>query len=539
MRTVNGVTVIGSIEDSSYREVLTPGALKFLGRLHREFDQRRLALLEDRVTRQAELDAGALPDFLHKTTWIRESKDWQGPSIPADLQDRRVEITGPVSRKMVINALNSDAKVFMADFEDSNAPTWKNYVEGQINLRDAINKTITYTNQKTGKFYKLERSRCPVLMVRPRGWHLNEAHILVDGEEMSGALADFGLYFYTNANNLINNGSGPYFYLAKLENHREARLWNDVFVFSQSYCKIAQGTVRATVLIETILAVFEMEEILYELRDHSAGLNGGRWDYIFSFIKKMRNHPNVLLPDRDQIGMNKPWMKNYTHLLIKTCHKRGVHAMGGMAAQIPVKNNPQVNAQANEKVRQDKLREVLLGCDGTWVAHPGLLPIALGVFNEHMKTPNQINKPLEANVQQADLLDLGDKGTISPKGLYTNISVGLSYLESWIMGNGCLPMHNKMEDAATAEISRCQIWQWLKHKAVLENGKTVTRQLVSNELDKEMARLQSVLGDKWSTRRFDLAEALWRRMLLSDTLDDFMTTIAYPYVIKTHLQSSI
>ena len=443
-------------------QILTPQATRFLTRLAREFEPRRNKLLKLREVRQRKIDAGALPGFLPETAHIRET-EWKVAPIPQDLLDRRVEITGPVERKMIINALNSGANVFMADFEDSNSPTWMNNLEGQANLRDAVARTIRFLSPD-GKSYALN-PQVATLLVRPRGWHLVEKHFLVDEKPISGSLFDFGLYFFHNANQLIANGTGPYFYLPKMESHLEARLWNDVFCFAQDELGIPRGTIRATVLIETILAAFEMDEILYELREHSSGLNCGRWDYIFSFIKKFRNRPDFVLPDRSVVTMEKHFLKSYVELLIQTCHRRGIHAMGGMAAQIPIKSDRVANEKALEKVRQDKLREVNAGHDGTWVAHPGLVPIAKEVFDACMKEANQIGRSHEqVQVEAKDLLAVTE-GKITEEGLRWNIDVGLQYLESWLRGSGCVPIYNLMEDAATAEICRSQVWQWVKHGA--------------------------------------------------------------------------
>src|SRR5579885_578227 len=440
-----GIEIRGPVTDA-YAQVLTPEALRFLAGLARQFEARRQELLARRRVRQAELDAGKLPDFLAETRGIREA-EWRVAPIPRDLQDRRVEITGPVERKMIINALNSGASVFMADFEDANSPTWQNNVEGQINVRDAVDRTISFDSPE-GKQYRLNDT-VATLLVRPRGWHLVEKHMRVDGKPISGSLFDFGLYFFHNAKNLLARGSGPYFYLPKMESHLEARLWNDVFLFSQDYAGVPRGSIRATVLIETILAAFEMDEILYELREHSAGLNCGRWDYIFSFIKKFRNRPDFVLPNRAQVTMERHFLNSYVQLLIQTCHRRGIHAMGGMAAQIPIKSDPEANASAIERVRADKRREATDGHDGTWVAHPGLVPIAMEEFDKVMKTPNQIYRKREdVHVTAADLLAVPG-GTITEAGLRNNISVSLQYLESWPRGTGCVPINNLMEDAAT------------------------------------------------------------------------------------------
>src|SRR5690349_20157202 len=471
--TPGEIRILGALAGPA-ADILTEEAVEFVGRLSRAFEPRRRELLARRVVRQHEIDGGRMPAFLPETASIRES-EWAVAPIPQDLMDRRVEITGPVDRKMIINALNSGASVFMADFEDWNSPTWQNNLEGQANLRDAIRKTITYTSPE-GKQYRLN-ANVATLMVRPRGWHLEERHFTVDGKPISASLFDFGLFFFHNAQALIDKRTGPYFYLPKLESHLEARLWNDVFCFAQDELGIPRGTIRATVLIETILAAFEMDEILYELRENSSGLNCGRWDYIFSFIKKFRNRPDFVLHDRSTVTMEKHFLKSYVDLLIQTCHRRGIHAMGGMAAQIPIKNDPEANEKALEKVRQDKLREVHAGHDGTWVAHPGLVPIAKEIFDKHMKEPNQINRRRQAvQVEAKDLLTVPE-GSITELGLRWNIDVGLQYLESWLRGSGCVPIYNLMEDAATAEISRAQVWQWLRHEAKID-GRRLTREWV-------------------------------------------------------------
>jgi malate synthase len=494
-------------------EILSKEARNFVARLAVEFEPRRQELLAKRIVRQAEIDAGKFPDFLPETASIRE-REWTVAPIPSDLQDRRTEITGPVDRKMVINALNSGASVFMADFEDANSPTWHNNIDGQINVRDAINRSIDYTSPE-GKKYKLNE-KTAVLMVRPRGWHLTEKHVLIDGKPISGSLFDFGLYFFHNHKRLKENGSGPYFYLPKLESHLEARLWNDVFNFAQDAVGVPRGTIRATVLIETILGSFEMDEILYELRDHSAGLNCGRWDYIFSFIKKLRNFPQFVLPNRAQVTMDRAFLKAYVDLLIKTCHRRGIHAMGGMAAQVPIKNDPVANEQALEKVRQDKLREVKAGHDGTWVAHPGLVGIAKDIFDAHMKGPNQISvKREEVHITAKDLLEV-PPGTITEAGLRINIDVGLQYLEAWLRGVGCVPIYNLMEDAATAEICRAQVWQWVKHGAKLDDGRTVTAELVTKLTDEQAKPGQ--------------ATTLFKQMMTSGDFQEFLTLGAYDYI---------
>ena len=500
-------------------QILTPEASAFLTRLARTFENRRQELLSRRKFRQQEIDRGIMPHFLPETAGIRKS-EWKVASIPIDLLDRRVEITGPVDRKMIINALNSGASVFMADFEDSNSPTWQNNVEGQLNLRDAINGSIEYTSPE-GKRYTLGEKPA-VLMVRPRGWHLNERHFLVDGKPISASLFDFGLYLFHNATKLIHQGTGPYFYLPKLESHLEARLWNDVFCLAQDELGIPRGTIRATVLIETILAAFEMDEILYELRDHSAGLNCGRWDYIFSFIKKFRNQPGFVLPDRSTLTMDRHFLRSYVELLIQTCHRRGIHAMGGMAAQIPIKNDPEANEKALEKVRQDKLREVRAGHDGTWVAHPGLVPIAKEIFDAGMKDANQIASARpHVEVKPEDLLAVAT-GEITAEGLRWNIDVGLQYLESWLRGSGCVPIYNLMEDAATAEICRAQVWQWVKHDATMSDGRPVTADLVRVVIDEQKNQLG---GSK-----MDTAARIFLQMMTNPDFPEFLTSVAYDYI---------
>ena len=518
------IKILAPIIDGS-EQILTAEALTFLTELHRRFNARRLDLLALRDVRQLAIDAGQLPDFLPETASIRES-DWTVAPIPADLSDRRVEITGPVDRKMVINALNSGATVFMADLEDSNSPTWSNNIQGQINLRDAVAGTIAYTSPE-GKQYALG-TKPAILMVRPRGWHLIEKHVLVDGQPISGSLFDFGLYVFHNAKTALARGTRPYFYLPKMQSHLEARLWNDVFVFAQDYLGVPQGSIRATVLIETILAAFEMDEILWELRNHSAGLNCGRWDYIFSFIKTFRNRPDFVMPNRAQVTMTCHFLHSYVQLLIRTCHRRGIFAMGGMAAQIPIKNDPAANDAALERVRQDKLREVKAGHDGTWVAHPGLVPIAMEIFNANMTTPNQIHvKRDDVQVTAADLLAV-PSGDITEEGLKINIDIGIQYLESWLMGNGCVPIYNLMEDAATAEISRIQVWQWLRHGVKLQDGRAVTPDLVRATISTQLGHIRSIIGDKrYDAGKFPLASTLFEEMMLSDRCADFLTLAAY------------
>ncbi len=504
-------------------EILTPEALHFIYSLAGEFESRRQELLLRRKARQAEIDAGKFPDFLPATADIREAS-WTVAPIPADLLDRRVEITGPVDRKMIINALNSGANMFMADLEDANAPSWLNNVDGQYNLRDAVNRTIDFTSPE-GKPYKLNQ-KTATLLVRPRGWHLNEKHAWIDGLPMSGSIFDFGLYFFHNAKNLLARGTGPYFYLPKMESHLEARLWNDVFNAAQDALGVPRGSIRATVLIETIFGAFEMDEILYELRDHSAGLNCGRWDYMFSFIKKFRNHPSFMLPNRSEVTMDRHFLKSYSELLIKTCHRREIHAMGGMAAQVPVKNDPVANQQALDKVRADKLREVKAGHDGTWVAHPALVPIAKEIFDEHMKTPNQIFVRREdVHVTAKDLLEV-PAGTITEAGLRRNIDVGLQYVEAWLRGIGCVPIYNLMEDAATAEICRAQVWQWVKHGARLDDGRPVTADLVRRLTDHELEKLKA----KSPAGRFPDAGRIFEQMLTSAEFPEFLTLVAYDYI---------
>jgi malate synthase len=499
-------------------ELLTADASRFLSRLSRQFEPRRQELLRYRHLRQQHLDAGKLPDFLPETAHIRE-QEWKVAPIPHDLQDRRVEITGPVDRKMIINALNSGANVFMADFEDSNSPTWQNNLDGQANLRDAVRGTISYTSPE-GKRYELNPPMA-TLLVRPRGWHLDERHFTVDGRPISASLFDFGLYLFHNVQALIDKGTGPYFYLPKLESHLEARLWNDVFCFAQDELGIPRGTIRATVLIETILAAFEMDEILYELREHSSGLNCGRWDYIFSFIKKFRNRPDFVLPDRSTVTMDKHFLKSYVNLLIWTCHRRGIHAMGGMAAQIPIKNDPEANEGALERVRQDKLREVNAGHDGTWVAHPALVPIAKKVFDTYMKGPNQLGRMRDhVRITAADLLAVPE-GPITEEGLRWNIDVGLQYLESWLRGSGCVPIYSLMEDAATAEISRAQIWQWVRHQAKI-NRQPITRDLVRQVIADQQSKLSGA-------RKADAAE-IFERLITPPAFAEFLTLVAYDYI---------
>jgi malate synthase len=519
-----GVEIKGAIEPGD-TAVLTHEALAFIAELERKFGARRRALMERRAELQAKIDAGWKPDFLPETKKIRDA-DWTVATLPKDLLDRRIEITGPVDRKMVVNALNSGASVFMADFEDASTPSWRNLVEGQINLKDAIAGTIDFTDPASGKAYKLAPNTA-VLKVRPRGWHLPENHVLVDGQKMTGALFDFGLFFFHNAKPLLAKGSGPYFYLPKLESHLEARLWNDVFLAAQSALGLPKGTIKATVLVETIMAAFEMDEILWELRDHSAGLNCGRWDYIFSFIKKFRNDPDAVMPDRAQVTMTVHFLQSYVRLLIKTCHRREVHAMGGMAAQIPIKNDEAANAAAMAKVRADKEREAKEGHDGTWVAHPGLVAIAKEIFDREMKEANQIaRKRQDVQVTAADLLKV-PTGTITEAGLRGNINVGIGYIEAWLRGLGCVPLYNLMEDAATAEISRSQVWQWIRHGAKLDDGRVVDKALCRQLLDEELARWKK---DAASGSRWDEAAAMFRDLVEAEAFVEFLTLPAYEKV---------
>jgi malate synthase len=507
-------------------EVLSPLALQLVASLHRRFNPRRLELLAARARRQEELDEGAMPDFLAATADVRAG-DWRIAPVPADLQDRRVEITGPVDRKMIINALNAPVRCFMADFEDSCAPTWENILRGQVNLSDAIRRTISYADPATGKVYRLA-DRTATMIVRPRGWHLPEKHVLVNGEAVSGALFDFAIYLANNHEALARAGTGPYFYLPKMESHLEARLWNDVFLAAQDALGMPHGTIKATVLIETILAAFEMDEILYELREHSAGLNCGRWDYIFSFIKKFRNQPDFLLPDRASVTMDRHFLKSYVDLLIKTCHRRGAHAMGGMAAQIPIRDDPEANEAAMARVRADKLREANAGHDGTWIAHPGLATIARDAFDAVMKGPNQIGMlRQEVAVAPGDLLRI-PQGEITEDGLRNCIRVGVQYIEAWLRGSGCVPLYNLMEDAATAEICRAQLWQWLHHGARTSDGVAVTAERFDSLLTQELDRIHDEVGPgRLLNGVFPTAVRLFEQMTKQDEFDEFLTLPAY------------
>jgi malate synthase len=526
-----GVTVHGAIEPA-YQDVLCKPALEFAAKLARKFETRRQELLGLRRTRQLELDRGTLPRFLPETRHIRES-DWTVAPIPQDLLDRRVEITGPTDRKMVINALNSGASVFMADFEDANAPTWANMVAGQLNLRDAVKGVITYTGPD-GKRYAVN-DRSATLIVRPRGWHMEEKHVLVDGKPISGALFDFALYFFHNAKLLLARGTGPYFYLPKIESHLEARLWNDVFITAQRELGLPLGTIKATVLIETVLAAFEMDEILYEMRQHCVGLNIGRWDYIFSCIKKFRVKRDFCLADRAAVTMTAPFMRAYALLLIKTCHRRRAFAMGGMAAQIPIKGDATANETALEKVQADKVREVTDGCDGTWVAHPGLVAVAKAVFDQHMPGPNQIHRQRDdVQVTATDLLDFRPEQPITEAGMRNNIDVAIRYLGAWLTGNGCVPVNHLMEDAATAEIARSQLWQWTRSpKGVLSDGRKVSRQLFGSMLDEELRQVRTdVSRDGGNPGVYDKAAALLTELIESDDFADFLTLPAYERLVR-------
>jgi malate synthase len=513
-----------------YREILTPAALDFVSKLEREFGLSRLNLLNKRIMRQHEIDNGVMPSFLTSTKNIREDRSWKVATIPSDLQNRRVEITGPVDRKMMINALNSGANVFMADFEDATSPTWQNLIEGHINLRDTIDRTISFSTPE-GKQYTLKQE-IATLMVRPRGWHLHEKHVLLNGQPISASLFDAGLYFFHNAQNLLKRETGPYFYIPKLENHLEARLWNDVFTMMQDELGLPRGTIKVTVLLETILAAFEMEEILYELRDHIVGLNAGRWDYIFSIIKKFHHLPNFLLPDRAQITMTVPFMRAYTELLVKTCHQRGAHAIGGMAAFIPSRKDPKINRIALAKVREDKERECADGFDGTWVAHPDLVPVAKAPFDAALaEKPHQKEKLKEStNISASQLFDFNiEGGAITEQGVRNNVSVAMMYLESWLQGIGAAGINNLMEDAATAEISRSQLWQWVHHpKAVIEDGTNVDMNLITQMLGQELEKIhQSVGNDKFKKGKFTIAAELLSSIVGREEFEEFVTIRAY------------
>ncbi|KAK5094912.1 hypothetical protein LTR70_003773 [Exophiala xenobiotica] len=518
-----GVACLGNVTEAQ-KKILTPEATGFIALLHRTFNQTRKSLLQRREVRQQELDKSGTLDFLPETKHIRDNKTWRGAPPAPGLVDRRVEITGPTDRKMVVNALNSNVWTYMADFEDSSAPTWDNMINGQVNLYDAIRKQVDFKQGE--KEYKLRTDRVlPTLIARARGWHLDEKHFTVDGEAISGSLFDFGLYFFHNARELVKTGTGPYFYLPKMESYLEARLWNDVFCLAQDYIGMPRGTIRGTVLIETITAAFEMDEIIYELREHSAGLNCGRWDYIFSVIKKFRQSPAFVLPDRSAVTMTSPFMDAYVRLLIKTCHARGVHAMGGMAAQIPIKDNPEANDKAMDNVRQDKLREVRAGHDGTWVAHPVLASIASEVFNKHMPTPNQIwNRREDYQVSGNDLLNMNVPGGITEEGIRKNLNIGLGYMEGWLKGIGCVPINYLMEDAATAEVSRSQLWQWCKHGVKTNDGKVVDKAYALKLLHEQTDEL---LKNAPKGNKFQLASRYFEGQVTGEDYADFLTSLLY------------
>ena len=524
-RTTGAAEVVGPLPPRG-EEVLTPEALALVAALHRKFNARRLELLDRRLQRQARFDAGERPDFLEETAEVRAG-DWTIAAIPDDLLDRRVEITGPVDRKMIINALNSGARVFMADFEDATSPTWDNLIEGQVNLKDRWAGALDFTDPASGKQYELSDTPA-VLLVRPRGWHLPEAHVRVDGQEVSGGIFDFALYFLHNAKAALAQGSGPYFYLPKMESHLEARLWNEVFVEAQQALGLPVGTIKVTVLIETLPAAFEMDEILYELRDHITGLNCGRWDYIFSFIKRLGRRSEFLTPDRSSMTMGEAFLRAYSLQLIKTCHRRGAFAMGGMAAQIPVKGDRQANEAAFAKVRADKEREATDGHDGTWVAHPDMVGLATEIFDGLMRGPNQLKRlRQDVNVSREEMLRVHGGGR-SERGLRENIRVGVQYIEAWLRGRGAVPLYNLMEDAATAEISRAQVWQWIRLRAPLDDGRTVTRGLFDQVLNDEMNTLRRTLGEEVYDRgRFPEAIKLFADMSLAEDFEEFLTLPAY------------
>ena len=512
--------------ENRYPEILTPEALEFLSALHERFNERRLELLQNRLKQQAFFDKGNFPEFPPETKLIREG-DWKAASIPADLQDRRVEITGPVDRKMIINALNSGAKTFMADLEDSNSPTWDNSIQGQQNLIDANKRTISLDDPARGKSYRLNDDLA-VLLVRPRGLHLNERHLLINGKEASGSLVDFGLYVFHNTRTMMDRGTAPYFYLPKLEHYSEAHWWNDVFVFAQEYLAVPKGTFKATVLIETITASYQLDEIIYNLKDHIVGLNCGRWDYIFSYIKKFKNHANFVVPNRDQVTMTTPFMAAYSKLVIQRCHKRGILAIGGMAAQIPIKNDEEANAMAIEKVRKDKEREVKNGHDGTWVAHPALVSVAMNEFNLHMPGANQLHVTRDdVNITAQDLVEL-PVGTVSEAGIRKNINVGILYLEAWLRGHGAVALYNLMEDAATAEISRTQLWQWLKNEVELEDGRKFDQALYDTLFQDEVQGLKREFGDVLP--KLELAIEIFNKLVMADEFEEFLTLPAYQHI---------
>jgi malate synthase len=520
-------TTVEVLNSTKHQSILTPEALTFLSELHHQFNSKRIELLKNRATQQELFDQGVLPKFPKETESIRNSV-WTAAPIPEKLLDRRVEITGPVDRKMVINALNSGAKIFMADFEDSCSPTFENLIEGQQNLIDAIRKTITL--ELNNKTYQLNKD-VATLLVRPRGLHLEEKNLKINDENLSGSLVDFGLYFFHNVLELQKQNLGIYLYLPKIEHYTEARWWNEVFEFSQNYFKVPIGTVKATVLIETITASFQLDEIIYELKNHIAGLNCGRWDYIFSYIKKLKNHENFMVPDRDQVTMTSPFMSAYSLRVIQVCHKRNILAIGGMAAQIPIKNNEEANKIAFEKVKADKEREVKNGHDGTWVAHPGLVSLAMKVFDENMPTKNQMHiKRSELNITEAQLLEL-PKGTITENGVRKNINVGILYLESWLMGVGAAALYNLMEDAATAEISKAQLWLWLKKQAQLDNGEVITKTFYERLIPEELVKIKEYVGkERYNSGQFELATKLFSTMIFNEKLADFLTLEAYNFI---------
>jgi malate synthase len=513
----------------SYPNIWTEEAIAFVTDLHRKFESQRKLLLLQRDEKQVTFDQGVMPSFPSETKTVRES-NWTAGEIPKDLLDRRVEITGPVDRKMIINALNSGAKTFMADFEDSTSPTWKNLMEGQMNLIDAVNKTISYTDLAKNKSYQLNE-RTATLIVRPRGLHLPEKNLLIDGKEVSGSLVDFGLYVFHNHKQLLKNNSGPYFYIPKLEHYLEARWWNNVIDFTEDYLKLERGTIKVTVLIETITASFQLDEIIYELKEHIVGLNCGRWDYIFSYIKKFRKNPKFIVPDRDQVNMTSPFMNAYSNLVIQRCHKRGIHAIGGMAAQIPIKNNEEANTIAFAKVKTDKEREVRNGHDGTWVAHPDLVSLAKEVFDKGMPTHNQIHiKREHRKITEEDLIE-PPIGIITENGVRKNINVGVLYLASWLNGQGAAALHNLMEDAATAEISRSQLWQWLQNKVVLDNGRKLDLAYYHELALDEYQKIKSELGEEnYEKHQFPLAEKVLERLVVNTDFVDFLTIPCYKYL---------
>lgn len=528
------VEIDGAV-DSKFEQILTPEALEFVAKITREFRETRNELLEEREKEQKRFDNGEKPDFRSETKDIREG-DWTVDPVPEDLEDRRVEITGPSSQKnMVVNAFNSGAEVYMTDFEDSDSPTWQNMLQGQLNIQQAVRNELEFTS--SGKEYSLNgpigSDQVATLKVRPRGFHLDEKNVLVDGEPVPGSFFDFGLFFYHNAKELVEQGSGPYFYLPKLESYEEARLWNNIFEMAQDELGIPQGTIKATVLVETITAVFQTHEILYELKEHAAGLNCGRWDYMFSFIKKFRNQPEFLIPNRNQLQMTVHFLRSYAKRVVQTCHERGIHALGGMASQIPVKDNPELNEENMNAVREDKKREVKDGHDGTWVAHPDLVEVARKVFDEHMPQDNQIDevKHEDLEITQEDLLAVPD-GTITEEGLRTNVHVGLQYMGAWLAGNGCVPINNNMEDAATAEISRTQVWHWIHHpQGILEDGREIDEDLFREFLDEEHEKLREKLGEElYKTGRFDLAEDLYIELATADEFIEFLTLPGYEYL---------